>query len=95
MESIMKTEPGTCYLCGLYTETERHHIFYGAALRPISERLGLVVYLCPECHRGTYGVHGKNGDKANRTLKDIAQRLWEREHSHEEWMQIFGRDYKK
>lgn len=39
-----------CWLCHEYTETEEHHIF-GGALRGKSDRLGLTVRLCPECHR--------------------------------------------
>ena len=95
MESILNTEKGVCFACGAHTKTEKHHIFEGVALRPISERLGLWVYLCPVCHRGTDGVHGREGDRLNRQLKDTAQRLWERDHSHDEWMAIFGRNYKK
>lgn len=91
----MKTDRNTCYNCGRYLpegEAELHHIFFGG-LRPISDKLGLVVYLCKECHRGTNGVHGKNGNKLNRKLKKIAQEAWEAEHSHEEWMKIVGRSY--
>lgn len=63
------------------------------AYRQISERLGLVVYLCPEHHRGTYGVHGRDGSELNRYLQRQAQFAYEKEHSHEEWMQIVGRSY--
>ena len=93
-KSIMTTNPNTCYICQRYLrdgEAELHHIFYGPGLRPISDKLGLVVYLCSACHRGTDGVHGKNGSARNRDLKQIAQYIWEQEHSHEEWMEIVGR----
>lgn len=77
MESIMNTEPGTCFVCDTKCVTELHHVFFGRGRRKISDREGLVVYLCPLCHRGTNGVHGKNGYKLNITLKEIAQETWE------------------
>lgn len=40
---------GHCLLCGRYTQLEKHHIF-GGALRKKSERYGLYVYLCHDCH---------------------------------------------
>ena len=51
----------SCFLCGRNgrgDRLERHHIF-GGARRPLSEKYGLVVYLCGErCHRtGEYSCH--------------------------------------
>lgn len=40
---------GTCFLCGRDGPLERHHIF-GAANRKKSEKYGLVVELCHDCH---------------------------------------------
>ena len=93
MESILTTKKGECYACGCSCETEYHHIFFGVGLRPIADREGLTCYLCRECHRGTNGVHGKNGNVLNRELKRIAQQRWEYLHSHEEWMEMMGRGY--
>lgn len=48
---------GNCHLCGIYADVERHHIF-GGALRKKSERYGLTVYLCHDCHNEPpEGVH--------------------------------------
>lgn len=55
--------------------------------------MGLIVYLCPDCHIGTNGVHGKNGHDIDLDLKRIAQLRYEEEHSREEWMQEIGRNY--
>lgn len=38
-----------CFLCGRYTNTEKHHIF-GGALRGKSDKYGLTVELCHSCH---------------------------------------------
>lgn len=93
MESILTTNKDTCYVCQRTTYTELHHICYGNGLRKVSDRLGLVVYLCPECHRGTNGVHGKNGKNLSLDLKQIAQHTFEETHSREEWMREIGRNY--
>jgi hypothetical protein len=55
--------------------------------------MGLIVYLCPECHRGTYGVHGKYGHDMDMDLKKISQKMYEESHSREEWMKEIGRNY--
>lgn len=48
---------GQCWLCGKSGPTERHHIF-GGALRQKSERYGLVLDLCHDCHNEPPdGVH--------------------------------------
>lgn len=55
---------------------ERHEAYYSRAYRSKSIKDGLIVFLTEEDHRGTDGVHGKNGDKLNRYLKRIAQKAW-------------------
>lgn len=48
---------GNCDLCGKYGYLELHHIF-GGANRSLSEKYGLVVNLCHECHNEPpEGVH--------------------------------------
>ena len=60
------------------TETycERHEVYFSKAYRQKSIDDGLIVFLTKESHRGTNGVHGKNGDKLNRQLKKLAQKAW-------------------
>ena len=60
------------------TETycERHEVYFSKAYRQKSIDDGLIVFLTKESHRGTNGVHGKNGDKFNRQLKKLAQKSW-------------------
>ena len=38
-----------CYLCGAYGKTEEHHVF-GGPVRKTSDRYGLVVHICRDCH---------------------------------------------
>lgn len=80
-----------CYLCGRVTELERHHVLGGVANRPLSEKYGLWVYLCHDCHTGKDGAQydRKKGD----ALKRLAQIAFEARHSHDEWMQVFKKNY--
>ena len=55
---------------------ERHEVYFSKAYRHKSINDGLIVFLTKESHRGTNGVHGKNGDKLNRQLKKLAQKAW-------------------
>lgn len=62
-----------CAICGRYEHTERHHIF-GGAMRKKSEKLGLVVDLCPFCHRnGAMAAHRCR--ETQQMLHEYGQRL--------------------
>ena len=80
-----------CFLCGRTTDLERHHIFGGVANRPLSEKFGLWVWLCHDCHTGTDGAQYIK--EKNQNLKRLGQIAFEARHSHDEWMQIFRKNY--
>ena len=80
-----------CFVCGSMRELELHHIMHGTANRRISTRLHLTCWLCRTHHTGKYGVH--NDPVLNHTLQAEAQTAFEKTHTHEEWMQIFGKNY--
>jgi hypothetical protein len=82
-----------CYICGTVLSLEKHHIFYGTANRRKSEQYGLTVLLCPEHHRGTFGVHGACGHELDKRLKMLGQRQFERIYSRDKFMQEFGKNY--
>ena len=86
-----------CFLCGRNGNgdpLERHHIF-GGANRNLSEKYGLVVYLCGNrCHRN--GKHAAHIDPETAlALKKYGERVWIREQhgTIEEFVEIFGRNY--
>lgn len=100
MKSIMhKKDERTCFLCMVLCEDysekmvlEEHHIFGGTSNRKNSEREGLKVYLCPPHHRtGTMAAH-RNKDIAD-ILHQAGQLTFEKTHTREEFMKIFGRSY--
>lgn len=74
----------------------KHHVF-GGPNRSMSEKYGLWVRICcVRCHNGgPTSVHmapNKEGGK-DLYLKRYAQRKFEELHSHEEFMEIFGKNY--
>lgn len=86
-----------CFLCrrnGVGDRLERHHIF-GGANRDLSEKYGLVVWLCGErCHRnGEYSVH-QNGE-VMRYVRKYGQKkaMEENNWSVEDFRKIFGYSY--
>lgn len=74
---------------------ERHEVYFSRAYRTKSIKDGLIVFLTEEDHRGTYGVHGKNGNKINRYLKRTAQKAWISYYkkTKEDFIQRYGQNY--
>ena len=97
MKSIIVKDLKKCINCGAvdgFKKIEVHHVIHGTSGRKLSTQYHLVVGLCSECHRGTYGVHGKMGTELDNKLKRIAQRYWERKNgSRENFISVFGKSY--
>lgn len=86
-----------CFLCGrtetAYNRLEVHHIFPGAN-RKLSEKYGLTVLLCHECHNEPPdGVHF-NADTMLE-VKKYGQRkaMIEQGWTQDEFREIFGKSY--
>lgn len=58
-----------CQICGSTNIVEEHHIIKGRGKRKACETEQSKIYLCYEHHRGTNGVHGKQGHKLDMLLK--------------------------
>lgn len=91
------TEEKHCWLCGRNGNVDpldKHHIF-GGPNRKLSEKYGLVVYLCHDrCHEnGVYAVH-----RCKETA-DLLHRCGQRKAMHdqgwtkEDFIRIFGKNY--
>ncbi len=91
------TKYNKCFLCGRNgrgDRLERHHI-YGGARRPLSEKYGLVVYLCGErCHRlGKYSAH-QNAEIADYLHKYGQEKaMKENKWTVEQFIEVFGKNY--
>ena len=71
-EQAIERAKGMCEVCGS-PGNEIHHCIFGSGKKKQCERLESIILLCYECHRGTYGVHGKNGSELNLRLKQKLQ----------------------
>lgn len=91
MKSILQNNK-ECLIC-LNPNVEEHHVVFGVANRKLSEKYGLKVYLCAEHHRGTNGVHSKNGKVLNDKLKRFAQKKFEEANPELDFRKIFGRSF--
>ena len=74
---------------------ERHEIFFSRAYRNKSIKDGLIVFLTEEDHRGTFGVHGKQGNKLNKYLKRQAEKVWINYYkkTEEDFIKRYGKSY--
>lgn len=79
-----------CVKCG-NPRVHKHHIF-GGARRNISEKNGFWMYLCAAHHNmSDEGIHFNAS--FDRKAKAFCQKVYERSHSHEEFMALIGRNY--
>ena len=91
-KSIIQAEDDrTCFLCGRVTGVERHHVMAGMADKKISEKYGLWVWLCRNCHTGRDGVQ-YNAKKALQLIKD-AEMAFIRIYGKPLWMMRFRKNY--
>ena len=106
MKSVIQNkEDRQCYICKNFlgdpsekSYLEEHHIFEGVANRKQSEKYGLKVLLCKKHHTGDIegsreAVHSKGDNDFDIRLKQIAQIVFEQDHSREQFMSIFGKNY--
>jgi len=79
-----------CYICGLYTYCNPHHLIEGIGRRKLSDKYGLVVNACFNCHRD---IH----DHPERYLylKKEAQQFAMKQYSWsiQDWINKFGKNY--
>lgn len=75
--------------------SERHEAFFGVKNRKRSIEDGLVVFLTPENHRGTNGVHGKNGKWLDEMIKKNAEIVWIRTYNKtvDDFIKEYGRNW--
>lgn len=86
MESILTDDMSHCYICGSPRE-QIHHCMNGAN-RKKSEKYGLIIPICHECHTK---LHDKDDNMLR--MRKIAQRKFEQVHSRGLWMIEFGKNY--
>lgn len=91
IESVMVANMKYCLVCHS-PKVEVHHVYFGSANRQISDRMGFIVPLCYEHHRGNSGVHFNRDFDLK--LKRMGQEIYENKFgSREDFIRLFGRSY--
>lgn len=91
MNSIIQDKK-ECYFCKSQVALQKHHCIFGSS-RKNADKYNLWVWLCLECHLGTFGVHGIKGLERKKKLQEVAQMKFESIYSHELWMKVFRKNY--
>lgn len=78
-----------CFICRRYRPEHVHHVLHGS-YRALADRYGLTVHLCIRCHSDLHdkGLYDKE-------LEEIGQEAFEAEYGHDEFMRIFGKNFKR
>lgn len=82
-----------CELCGRETTCVRHHVFFGTANRKLSEKYGMVAMLCPDCHTNSGRAVHRNR-LYDLKLKQSYQVEFEKRYPDEDFIKVFGRNYR-
>ena len=92
-KQILTDDMEHCIICGK-SPVEIHHTMFGKN-RKLATEDGLVVPLCFEHHRGTYGVHGREGHETDLFLKRLSEIRWclYYEKNIDDWIKRYGRNY--
>ena len=91
MNSILQNER-KCFICGKQGQLDCHHCLSGISNRKHSERLGLKIWLCPDCHRKLHDDH--HGRELELSIKQLGQRKFEEVYgTRQEFISIFGKSY--
>lgn len=96
MNSILQKDKTKCFRCGSYVFLEEHHIFGGKANRSKSEKYGLKVYLCHNCHNRDKKHKSIHFDKEEMLkLHKIGEQAFidHYKKTKEDFRNIFGRNY--
>lgn len=79
MNSILTEYNCICFFCGRQAEGE-HHLIFGTAGRELSDKDGLKVPVCNNCHNIGDKLHRiHDNPMAERMSKIIGQLAWERQ----------------
>ena len=99
MESILQTSRDRCFFCGRSGPLDEHHLISGTAGRKKSEKYGLKVYICRNCHllHDCGYIQFDNTIIKEKDIKAMAQKKWEetygKENPREEFRAIYGKSW--
>lgn len=88
--SIIQTKRTTCYVCKRYIRTQEHHIFNGFANRKKSEKDGMKLNVCFQCHER---IH--QDQELDLKLKRLGEIYWLEYYKKEipDFIKRYGKNY--
>lgn len=90
-KGIVTDYPEICFICGRPSEAE-HHLVFGTAGRELSEKDGLKVPVCNNCHNmGEILMRIHGNPMAERMSKIIGQLAWEKEYALQKADELFDK----
>ena len=94
MDSIVTDYTDTCFFCGRQAEGE-HHLIFGTAGRELSEKDGLKVPVCNNCHNMGDKLHRiHDNPMAEKLSKMLGQAIFEGKiGTREEFKKRYGMTY--
>lgn len=92
--SIMQ-DTQECWQTGRTDNLHLHHIYEGNGRRKVSDENGFWVWLTGEWHNqdSRIDVHHNPGCGLDQQLKEMCQRIYEQDHSRDEFIRLIGRSY--
>lgn len=86
--SLMTDDLEHCYICKKKA-VQYHHIFNASARNKCTED-HLWIPVCFDCH---VMIHNERSQRTNYNLKRDAQLVYEETHTHQEYMDRYGKNY--
>lgn len=101
MKSIVQTGDTKCFYCHMAIGAETHHIF-GGPNRRLSDKDGLTVRLCRQCHDELHNDKNRS-EPMQKALHELGQTKWEEHYGpglalggkdpRQEFLKRYGRNY--
>ena len=93
MESILQDKK-ECFITHCTENLDKHHIFFGAKNRKVSDENGFWVWLRHDRHiAGSIYATPHNCREVDLTLKQLCQEEYEKTHTRAEFIKLIGRSY--
>lgn len=92
VQAVLERSKGLCEVCGAMDyNVQLHHIIKGRGKRKEHETTESIILLCWDCHRGTYGVHGREGKELDLRLKrQLQDKYFSQGYSEDEIRKLMG-----
>lgn len=89
MKSKVTNYNDVCFFCGK-PATETHHLIFGTSARQLSDKDGLFIPICAECHTQSISVKDRIHDNpmAEKLSKMLGQAIFERNYYKDLWYQL-------